>query len=404
MSGNGSNTALERTFSVDLNPSGSVSPEVVEHVNRVLDNGKLYRYDCKRPEDSEVSLMEQEFADYVGAKYAIAMNSCSSTIFTALLCAGVKPGDKVLIPAFTFTAVPSAVMHAGASPVLVEVTDSYYIDTKDLEKKITDETRVLLLSHMRGHVGDMDEIVRICQKHGLYLIEDSAHALGMTWDGQHSGTIGHIGCYSTQSYKLIDAGEGGVMVTDDEHVAAKAIIYAGSYETKWKSHMARPEIVAEYQDQLPSFNFRMNNLTAAVIRAQLPMLPERVEFLTQKYERLAKLINRSVNMQVPERPDKLTIAPDSIQFNLMGLDDEAKQAFVERCNDSGIAVNIFGTKGSRNARCYWNWKYLGDVGEHPRTREMLASACDLRLPHALTMDDIEELGGMLVEIMDSVVE
>ncbi|NIP26569.1 MAG: aminotransferase class I/II-fold pyridoxal phosphate-dependent enzyme, partial [Phycisphaerae bacterium] len=83
----------------------------------------------------------------------------SSAIYTSLLCAGVKPGDKVLIPAFTFTAVPSAVMHAGATPVLVEVTDSYYIDTEDLERKITDETRVLLLSHMRGHIGDMDEIV-----------------------------------------------------------------------------------------------------------------------------------------------------------------------------------------------------------------------------------------------------
>lgn len=391
-----------KKFGADLNPGGSVSPEVVEHVSRVLENGKLYRYDCKEPHESEVSLMEKEFAEYIGAKYAVAVNSCSSAIFLALLGAGVRPGAKVLVPAFTFTAVPSAVVHAGARPVLVEVTDHYYIDTKDLEKKITPDTGVLLLSHMRGHVPDMDEVTGICEKHGLWLIEDSAHSLGMTWDGRHSGTIGHIGCYSTQSYKLIDAGEGGVLATDDPDVAARAIIYAGSYETKWQNHMLRPEETSKYQDMLPSYNFRMNNLTAAVIRAQLPRLPEKVGELTEKYERLADIIGSSGHISVPERDPRLTLAPDSIQFNLTGLSRERKDAFVLGCNRAGIAVSIFGGEDSRNARCYWNWKYLDEVNECPRTRELLASACDLRLPHRLTMEDIEELGSMMKEIMDAV--
>jgi dTDP-4-amino-4,6-dideoxygalactose transaminase len=396
------NIAYElKRMSVDLDPSGSVSKEVKAQVNKVLDRGKLYRYDCKDPHDSEVALMEKEFAEFIGARYAVALNSCSSAIYLALLCSGVKPGDKVLLPAFTFTAVPSSVVHAGATPVLVEVADNFCIDTEKLREAITEETKVLLLSHMRGHVADMDEILDICGEYGLTLVEDSAHALGMTWNGRHSGTIGHIGCYSTQSYKLIDAGEGGIFATDDEHAAAKAIIYSGSYEKRWKAHLVRPEIVGEYQDKLPAFNFRMNNLTAGAIRAQLPLLPERIRGLTEKYDTLAGILGESSHIHIPERHPKLTIAPDSIQFTLKGLDGGQMETVVERCREAGITISIFG-RSQDNARCYWNWKYLEHTGEHPNTRELLSSTCDMRLPHRLELDTVIEIGVVILDIVESV--
>ncbi|MGA9602952.1 MAG: aminotransferase class I/II-fold pyridoxal phosphate-dependent enzyme, partial [Methyloceanibacter sp.] len=140
--------------------------------------GKLFRYSDSQPEDSEVAWLEHDFAEYLGSRHALAVNSCSVAIELALIACGVEPGSKVLVPGFTFTAVPSAIVMLHAIPVFVECTEDYRLDIDDLRRKITSETRVLLLSHMRGHISDMDAITELCTAHGVTLIEDAAHALG----------------------------------------------------------------------------------------------------------------------------------------------------------------------------------------------------------------------------------
>ena len=156
----------------------------------------------------------------------------------------LPPGARVLIPAFTFAAVPSAVLHAGCVPVLVEVGDNYRVDLEDFAAKLPGADAVLI-SHMRGHTSDMDAIIALADAAGMPVIEDAAHSLGTAWDGQNIGTLGEIGCFSFQSYKLINAGEGGILVTDDPEIAARAVIMSGAYEHNWKKHAVVGRILPE---------------------------------------------------------------------------------------------------------------------------------------------------------------
>lgn len=132
----------------------------------------------------------------------VAFNSCGSALFIALKCAGVQPGDEVLCNAFSFTAVPSAVHHAGAKPVYVEALDSYVMDVEDLKAKITPKTKFLMLTHMRGKVADMEGVYKLAKEHGITVVEDCAHALGIQWNGVQLGREAAIACYSTQSAKV----------------------------------------------------------------------------------------------------------------------------------------------------------------------------------------------------------
>ncbi len=137
-----------------------IDEAVTESVLRVLKDQRLFRYDCEQASDSPTAELERAFPDFIGRRYVIAMNSCSSALMTALLASGLQQGDQVLMPAFTFIAVPGAIVNAGGQPVLVEVTEDYVVDCDDIESKISERTRFLLLSHMRGRVSNMDRIVK----------------------------------------------------------------------------------------------------------------------------------------------------------------------------------------------------------------------------------------------------
>jgi perosamine synthetase len=165
----------------------------------------------------------------MGARYALAVSSCSAALFLSLKALDLPRGARVLIPAFTFAAVPSSVVHADCVPVLVEVGANYRVDMADFAAKLP-----------RCGCGDDQPHARAYQRHGcdhgavrcggVPVIEDAAHSLGTVWGGRNIGTIGKVGCFSFQSYKLVNAGEGGIMVTDDPEIAARAIIMSGAYE------------------------------------------------------------------------------------------------------------------------------------------------------------------------------
>ena len=193
-------------------------------IDRLLATGDLFRYTA--PEGAPVALLEAEFAEFMGTRYALAVSSCSAALFLALKALDLPRGARVLIPAFTFAAVPSAVVHADCTPVLVEVGPNFRIDLEDFRAKL-DGANAVLISHMRGHTSDMDAIMTECNSRGLPVIEDAAHSLGTLWNGRKIGTLGRIGCFSFQSYKLVNAGEGGMFVTDDPELAARAVIHVG---------------------------------------------------------------------------------------------------------------------------------------------------------------------------------
>ncbi len=176
-------------------------------IDRLLQSGDLFRYTA--PDKAPVTLLETEFAEMIGAKYAVAVSSCSAALFLSLKALDLPRDTKVLIPAFTFAAVPSAVVHAECQPILVEVQGNYRIDLADFEAKLTDEIGAVIISHMRGHTSDMDAIMALCDVRGVPIVEDAAHSLGTLWHGRNIGTLGKIGCFSFQSYKMLNAGEGG---------------------------------------------------------------------------------------------------------------------------------------------------------------------------------------------------
>ncbi|MGI1677789.1 MAG: aminotransferase class I/II-fold pyridoxal phosphate-dependent enzyme [Cellvibrionaceae bacterium] len=386
-----------------LSNTENQSSKVVSYVNRVLKNGQLYRYEGNSPNQNDVPILEQEFSHYVGAKYAVAMNSCGSSLFVSLLCAGIKPGDPVLTSGFTFTAVPSAIVQAGGRPKLVEMNEDYGVDIDDLREKITDETKIMVLSHMRGHASNMSDVTSLCREYDITLIEDAAHAFGMTWNGAHLGTLGDIGCYSMQSYKLIGAGEGGMLITNNEHFAAQAIIYSGCYESLWLGHLSLSKLVENYQDYLPSFSLRMSNLTAAVIRAKLADVSQRIKQYRVLYTYFVNQLQTCQYFRIPERDPRLKIAPNSIQFTLQNMTEDQQQYFVKLVNANGIKLVLLGDANSRNARCFWNWKYLEENPLLPKTKLLLKSLCDMRLT-ATSTAEIDQITTLLISSVETSVK
>jgi len=404
-------------------PANSVAPNVYDaepipaaaraEIDRLLQSGDLFRYTA--PEDAPVALLEREFADLMGSKYALAVSSCSAAIFLSLRALDLAPGARVLIPAFTFAAVPSAVVHANCQPVLVEVAENYRIDIDDFAARLDDDISAVIISHMRGHTSDMDAIMALAEARGIPVIEDAAHSLGTLWHGRKIGTIGAIGCFSFQSYKLVNAGEGGILITDDADLVARAVIMSGAYEHNWKKHAVKnggldgqndPELelaFARWQNMLPLYNMRMQNLSAAVIRPQLPEVARRVRDGRTNHDYVADLLNTSVWIDVPDPLGPEERAPDSIQFNLVDMptDDHAR-AFADAAAARGVKVQVFGLS-TDNARAFWNWNFIpGERAELPQTRAMLMRACDVRLPARLQKPDLDFIAGALIGAAEDV--
>ena len=374
------------TTAPKMHDAEPIPPAALKAVEELLQSGDLFRYHA--PQDAPVALLEREFAEFMGAKYALAVSSCSAALFLSLKSLGLPRGARVLIPAFTFAAVPSAVVHADCQPVLCEVGTNYRIDLEDFEAKIED-VQAVLISHMRGHTSDMDRIMELAEARGIPVIEDAAHSLGTVWDGRKIGTIGKIGCFSFQSYKLINAGEGGIMITDDADIVAQAVIMSGAYEHNWKKHAGLESAFRHWQNRLPLYNLRMGNLSAAVIRPQLDEVARRVRDGRANHDFVAERLNASPWLDVPPPLPKEDRAPDSIQFNLVNMDRDSAVSFAEAAHAAGVKVQVFGLS-TDNARAFWNWQFIpGEMPELPRTRAMLENACDVRLPARLTRAELE---------------
>ncbi|WP_284164039.1 aminotransferase class I/II-fold pyridoxal phosphate-dependent enzyme [Frigidibacter sp. SD6-1] len=392
--------SLTQTAAPNVYDAEPIPEAARAEIERLLTSGDLFRYTA--PEGAPVALLEQEFASLLGARYALAVSSCSAALFLSLKALDLPKGARVLIPAFTFAAVPSAVVHADCVPVLAEVGPNFRVDMADFEARLDRDIACVLISHMRGHTSDMDRIMELCDARNIPVIEDAAHSLGTKWNGRNIGTIGRIGCFSFQSYKLVNAGEGGILVTDDPEIAAKCVIMSGAYEQNWKKHPGLQNSYMHWQNRLPLYNMRMQNLSAAVIRPQLPLVWDRVNAGRANHDHVAGRLNRSDWLDVPPALPQEQRAPDSLQFNLLGswTDAEAR-AFQDAARKRGVSVQIFGLSED-NARAFWNWQFLGDIPDMPQTRAMLMRACDLRLPARLKRPELDFIADALLAAVGQV--
>lgn len=385
-------------FGKDLSTTEAIPEAAISRAVELMRSGRLHRYGEQGMGHSDPSLLEQEYAQYVGSRFCVAVSSCGAAMFLALKALGVKPGDKVLTNSFTLAPVPGAIAHANAEPVLVETNADYTADLNDLENKIISSgAKVFLLSHMRGHILDMQAVCDVCDKHGVKIIEDCAHTMGATWDGRHTGTWGHIGCYSAQTYKHINSGEGGLLVTDDEDVAAQVILMSGCY-MMYGQHLCLPSeaVFERWKYVTPNFSMRMSNLEAALLRPQISLLKERAEKWNKVYAQLAAWFSRAPCVSLPNRPQQEAFVPSSIQFSL-AMNPLQIERFLFECELRGLYVKWFGTpKPIAFTSNFQHWHYLSEPPTLPQSKVVLDQLMDLRTPVSLSQEDCNLIGRIVI--------
>lgn len=383
------------TLSLDLSTPDPVPAAGIERALELMRSGRLFRYGEDRSAGREVARLEGEVATLLGRRYGIGVNSGGSAIFVALKAIGIGPGDRVLLNGFTLAPVPGAIVHAGARPVLVECTEDLTIDLEDLERRLREGASAVLVSHMRGHVADMDAVATLCQRFDAPLVEDCAHTLGATWNGRQTGTFGVAGAFSDQTFKHVNGGEGGFLVTDDEALAAAAILYSGSYMF-YGQHTARPPLEAfePLRELIPNFSLRMSELAAAVVRPQIALVAERARGWNERYAWLVAELSAIPGIRLPRRDPREGFVGSSLQFFVDGQDGGRMERFVRTCDEHGLHVKWFGAPEPIGfTSTYEHWGYL--EAALPRTRAILARLCDLRVPLALTRDDCTTIGSIV---------
>ena len=387
-----------KKFTKSLSQPDPIPEAGVERAVALMHSGRLFRYGEWGGEVSEAGLLEQDLADYLNVPYVCAVNSGGSALFLALKAVGVQAGEPVLVNSFTLAPVPSAITHAGATPVFVDITEDYVIDTDDLRHRAAESgARVLLLSYMRGHVPDLDEVLAVCHELELTLIEDCAHTLGATWRSQHLGTLGAAGCYSAQTFKHLNSGEGGFVACRDEAIAAKVILMSGSYMLFGQNGARPPEAVFEhFQAETPNFSMRMSALAAAVVRPQLELLEARAQSWNSIYDTIAERLRPVRGLRLPRRQENAYYVPSSLQFSLNGSTEQLA-TFQHRCHERGVALKWFGDAQPRGfTSTYRHWQYAGD--EELRCSDaVLQSLFDMRLPLHLEKDDCELIADIIAE-------
>ncbi|MCL6284002.1 DegT/DnrJ/EryC1/StrS family aminotransferase [Ruegeria sp. 2012CJ41-6] len=353
----------------------------------VLRHGRLHRYNLAEGEAGETALLEQDFAALTGARYCLAVASGGYAMATALRAVGVKPGDRVLSNAFTLAPVPGAIASVGAIPEFVGVTEGLTIDLDDLEAKLN-RSQVLLLSHMRGHICDMDRLMAMCDAAGVTVIEDCAHTMGAAWRDVPSGRHGAIGCYSCQTYKHVNSGEGGLLVSDDEELAARAVMLSGSYML-YGRHKAAPslEVFERVKYQTPNISGRMDDLRAAILRPQLRDLDTQVARWNDRYRVLEQGLRDTPGLSVIDRPEAESYVGSSIQFLLLDWQDKALCDVIERCSARGVELKWFGApEPVAFTSRYDSWRYAPSQ-PMPATDRVLAGIVDMRIPLTFSLEE-----------------
>ena len=388
------------TFKKSFTQQEPIPEETIADAIEVMRSGRLHRYNHDPNEISKVSELERAFAQYQGTNFALACASGGYALHVALRAAGLKNGDQVLMNAWTLAPVPGAIHNAGGVPVMVEIGADLCIDIDDLEKKArSSNARFLMLSHMRGHIGDMAAIVDICQRYSLTLIEDCAHTMGARWNGRRSGSFGKIACFSTQTYKHLNSGEGGLLTTDDPSIAANAIMRSGSYML-YERHGARPELEVFDEVRLtsPNYSGRMDNLRAALLLGQLKRLDQNIQRWNERYWIIEEGLRKAPHLTLIERPHQEAFVGSSIQFRFEGQGEERTLRLLAQCQARGVELKWFGAaKPEGFTSRHDSWLYLGEPVELPATTEILESTLDMRIPLTFDHEDCALIGAIIAE-------
>jgi 8-amino-3,8-dideoxy-alpha-D-manno-octulosonate transaminase len=395
-------------------------------VNDVIDDKYLFRYYGPANVESRVKKFEEEFIAKIGVKYGLATNSCTSALIASLVALGVGPGDEVIVPGYTFFASYACIVAAKAVPVIVEVDDSLTIDPDDFERKITPRTKVVIPVHMRGAPCNMTRILDIAKKHNIKVLEDVAQAAGGSFLGKKLGSLGDMGAFSFQYHKIITAGEGGIITTNDQRLIDRSMAYHDTAACWRPGGPAGRFAKARYEGELfPGVNFRMSELTGAVLRAQLTRLDSLLERMKTNKSLIKDAISGIKGIEFRRLND--VNGDTSIVLIFYLPSPELAGKFAIALNAEGIGASSLHDKSVPDWHVYSHWDMIlnkwtataegcpytcphyvdkgGKIeyssGMNPKTLGLLSRSIHIDIPPQLTVQDCEMIADGIIKVADA---
>ncbi len=327
----------------------------VEAVANVVRSQRLFRF--LDLENSQCARLEELFRNMTGRQYALAVGGGTAALISGLVGIGIGDGDEVIVPGHTYIASASAVLIVGAVPVLAEIDESLNLDPTDIEHRITSHTRAIMPVHMRGVPCRMKEILEIARRHNLLVIEDCAQACGGSYAGQRLGSLGDVGCFSLQQYKIITAGEGGMVVTNSQEVFDRAAIRHDSAMCYWRPGQSSVQ-------PFPGENFRMNEMEGALGVVQFGRLESILARLRSCKRRILEGIANAPGIQMQAVPDPEGDCAVAVIF--LARDSTIAPLFAQALRTEGVPAGSLYDKGIPDRHVYPNWEYVMGKLSHDR--------------------------------------
>jgi len=325
----------------------AIGEEEVAAVSAVVRSQKLFRFLDR--ENSYCSKLEGQFRRMTGCPHALAVGGGTAALICGLIGLGIGEGDEVILPGYTYIASASAVLICGAVPVIAEIDESLTLDPDDVAAKITKRTKAIMPVHMRGIPADMGRILAVARKNGLLVIEDCAQACGATYRGRHVGAIGDVGCFSLQQYKIITAGEGGMVVTGARDVYERAAIRHDSAMIYWNPADTKV-------GPFPGENFRMDEMSGALGSVQF----ERMAGILARTRSLYKVIHERIRNCPQISPHRSPDPEGDCGITVAFFLSTAEQAkwFAEALRAEGVPADSIYDKGIPDRHIYRHWEYV----------------------------------------------
>ncbi len=331
---------------------------------------------------------EKNFADYVGVKYAVSVNSCTAALHLALRALNIGPEDEVIVPTLTFAATANAALFCGAKPVFTDVNqDSFTMSPSDVQNKISKKTKAIIVMHYGGQSCDMDEISKIAQENNCVIVEDCAHSLGSDYKGKKTGSIGKIGCFSFYPTKIITTMEGGMLTTNDEKFAHTAKLLREHGMTK--NYLNRERDATWYYDVVDlGYNYRLNEVQAALGISQLSRIAEINEKRIEAAKYYTKLLQKVPGIVTPEQAPARTHAYHLYVIKVVkdqfGLD---RDSLYKNLSSKGIGLSLHYTP--LHLLSFYK-KLFGDkTGEFPVSEHIYKQILSLPIFPTITKEQIE---------------
>jgi dTDP-4-amino-4,6-dideoxygalactose transaminase len=304
-----------------------IGEEEIEAVIKVMRNGPLTNALGAGP---AVTQFEKDYARFAGVKHAVAVNTGTAALHSALVAVGVKQGDEVILPSFTFVATAEAVVMAGARPVFVDIDpDTYNISPTEVEKNVTKKTRAIVPVDLYGFSADVKPIREIADEHGLAVVEDAAQAHGATYDGKPAGVLADAACWSLYASKNITTGEGGVVTTHSDAVAETLRLL--------RTHGEK----AKYASLMLGYNYRMSEIQAAIGIVQLRKLPAFLSKRRANAQRLTKILSKTERLQLPKETKSRQHSWYLYTVRLKDGNEAERDKILEELKKKGIGAEAY---------------------------------------------------------------